>query len=70
MKVLFEEAYCKGCELCVKACPKNIIVMAKHLNSHGFHPATVIDQDACTLCCSCARMCPDSVITIQKGDQK
>ncbi len=70
LKVEFDEERCKGCELCTAACPKRIIVMANHLNSMGFHPATVTDQDACISCGFCARMCPDVVITLRREEKK
>jgi 2-oxoglutarate ferredoxin oxidoreductase subunit delta len=69
-KVIFAEDRCKGCELCTTACPKGIVIMGKHLNSMGFHPATVIDQDACISCGHCYKMCPDSVITVKKEEKK
>ncbi len=69
-KVIFAEDRCKGCEMCTAACPKGIIVMAKHLNSMGFHPATVTEQEKCISCGNCYRMCPDQVITVRKEEKK
>jgi len=68
-KVEFDEERCKGCELCLEACPKHIILMADHLNAMGFHPATVVKQDACISCGFCARMCPDVAITVRKEEK-
>lgn len=68
-KVTFQEESCKGCELCMSVCPKKIVVMSKHINSMGFHPATVIEQDKCTGCAFCARMCPDVVIEVTKEEK-
>ena len=66
-KVTFNEVKCKGCELCVTACPKKIVVMAKdRLNNKGFHPAEVLEMDKCTGCKSCALMCPDTVIVVER----
>jgi 2-oxoglutarate ferredoxin oxidoreductase subunit delta len=62
----FDEDACKGCELCIVACPQEIIVLSEKLNAKGYHPATIIDMDKCTACQACARMCPDSVITVKK----
>lgn len=64
--VTFCEERCKGCELCIAACPENIIVLAEHINAMGFHPATVIEQEKCKGCAMCARMCPDVVITVMR----
>ena len=65
-RVVFDEERCKGCELCIDACPKGIIRLAKHTNSRGFHPATVEEQEKCTSCTFCARMCPDTVIEVYR----
>ncbi len=66
-KVSFEVDRCKGCSLCVGACPKKIIELAKEeMNAKGFHPATITDQGKCIACAFCAMMCPDAVITVEK----
>lgn len=66
-KVTFNEDLCKGCSLCVGACPKGIIKLAEaRLNVKGHHPAEIINQDACIACAFCATMCPDCVITVEK----
>ena len=69
-KVEFEEDRCKGCELCVAACPKQLITMGEHLNSQGFHPAVILDEEPCISCAFCARMCPDTVITVRREEKK
>ncbi len=66
-KVSFNESLCKGCEMCVNACPKNLIALAKdRINAKGYHPAQMTDESQCIGCKSCAIMCPDVCITIEK----
>ena len=65
-KTIFKEELCKGCGLCVSACPKKIVVLQEKLNNKGYHPAGVIEQDKCIGCAFCATMCPDCVITVEK----
>lgn len=66
-RVTFREDRCKGCELCVDACPKHIIAIATdRLNAKGFRPAEIIDQGKCIGCAFCATRCPDVVITVEK----
>lgn len=66
-QVIFDVDGCKGCGLCVEACPKKIIVLSpERLNKRGFHPAEITDQDKCIACAFCATMCPDCVITVKK----
>ena len=66
-KVTFNEERCKGCGLCVTACPKGIVSLAKDkINAKGYHPAGVSEQEKCIGCASCALMCPDTVITVER----
>lgn len=66
-KVSFDADRCKGCSLCVSACPKKIVVLSdKELNAKGFHPAAVTEKELCIGCAFCAMMCPDTVITVEK----
>ncbi|MCL2301296.1 MAG: 4Fe-4S binding protein [Firmicutes bacterium] len=66
-KVTFNEELCKGCGLCIDACPKKLVALREDtLNLKGFHPAGVADMDACIACAFCATMCPDCVITVEK----
>ncbi len=66
-KVIFNEDICKGCELCIEACPLDIIEMDKsRLNNKGYHPAVCIDEEKCSGCANCGLMCPDSVITVER----
>ncbi len=67
IKVTIYEDQCKGCGLCVRACPKAVLAISKtHLNTKGYYPVEVVDQAACIACTSCARTCPDVAIEIEK----
>ncbi|OWZ83998.1 4Fe-4S binding protein [Natranaerobius trueperi] len=63
-KVIFNEERCKGCELCIDACPKKIIKLDDKINTQGYHPAKVDEMDKCIGCAMCARVCPDVVIEV------
>ena len=66
-KVTFNEDICKGCGLCVDACPKHILALAKDtINKKGHNPAVMTDQEKCIGCAFCATMCPDCVIKVEK----
>lgn len=65
-KVTFKEEICKGCGLCVSACPKKIVKLNDKLNSKGYRTAGITDQSVCIACAFCATMCPDCVITVEK----
>ena len=65
-KVTFLKDVCKGCSLCIEACPKQIIALSESINAKGYNYAQITDEGACIGCASCARMCPDCVITVEK----
>ena len=58
------EIYCKGCDLCVNACPPSVIRLdLDRLTSKGYHPA-YLSSDGCTGCAVCAIVCPEAAITV------
>ncbi len=66
-KVTFNKDICKGCGLCVSACPKKIIQLDQStINKKGHYPVGITDQSKCIGCAFCATMCPDCVITVER----
>ena len=55
---------CKGCELCVHACPQGILGMSEELNEKGYFYAVMKDPGRCIGCAMCALTCPDVVIEV------
>jgi len=56
---------CKGCELCVAACPHHLLALDREVvNALGYHPIQLLDAALCTSCAFCARICPDAVFTV------
>jgi len=67
--IVVNELLCKGCELCVGACPQDVMHLAERLNSGGYHPAELKAQGAssgCTGCGICAIVCPEAAITVYR----
>lgn len=64
--IVVDTEKCKGCEVCIGACPTSVIGMAKDVNGKGYHYAYMVNEEACTGCTNCAIVCPDGVITVYK----
>jgi 2-oxoglutarate ferredoxin oxidoreductase subunit delta len=65
-KIEVNTALCKGCELCIPACPKKVIGQSKTFSSTGYYPAMMVKPEACNGCRLCAFVCPDVAITVYK----
>ena len=63
----FKTDKCKGCGLCIKVCPKNVLALATDkINAKGHHPFEAVNKDACIGCAFCATMCPDCIIKVER----
>jgi len=64
--IVVDEDLCKGCELCIEACPQHVIALNnKFLTPRGYHPAHLIG-DGCNGCGICAMVCPEIAITVYR----
>ena len=70
-KMVVKSDACKGCELCVAACPTQCIeIDGVLLNIQGYHPARY-KGSGCTGCGICFYTCPEpDAITVYKKDEE
>lgn len=65
-RVDLDREECKGCGLCVDACPPKVLALAESLNRYGIHPATYLGA-GCTGCGICFFVCPEpGAITVYR----
>lgn len=58
---------CKGCGLCIEACPPKVIHLSEQLNHYGYRTATYAG-DGCTGCGICFMVCPEpGAITVLRA---
>lgn len=62
---------CKGCNLCVVACPTDTLSLKqKEVNDRGYHFAFMSNPESCIGCSSCAIVCPDACIEVYRVVEK
>ncbi len=65
--VTVNQERCKGCDLCVAACPTNVLALQpKEVNNRGYHFAYMREAQSCIGCGSCATVCPDGCIEVYR----
>ncbi len=62
-RIVIDMERCKGCGLCITACPHNCIVTSQESNKNGYFAAQA-KNPGCTGCARCATVCPDAVIEV------
>ena len=64
--IQIDDQTCKGCELCIPECPKDVIEMTNTQNLKGWRVAEPVRNEDCIGCKKCALVCPDVAITVYK----
>lgn len=55
---------CKGCELCIPACPPGVLSMSEAVNESGYRYPEL--RPGCTGCNACLLLCPDFVFEVYR----
>jgi len=67
-KVIIDRELCKGCYLCIRACPVKALEKDSEANSTGSYPSKPAQGGACIACGNCFEVCPDVCIQVFQVD--
>ena len=65
-RVVVDVERCKGCGVCISACPCNVLEFSSQVNNKGYQYVVMATPDACAGCASCGIICPDSCIVVYR----
>ena len=65
--VTIDAAHCKGCDLCIPACPPHVLAMSTAVNHMGYRYPEL--SPGCTGCGACLYVCPDFVFEVYRFEQ-
>jgi 2-oxoglutarate ferredoxin oxidoreductase subunit delta len=63
-RIRIDAGRCKGCGLCVAACPEGLIRLAAGADPRGIRVAEAGGEGRCSACGSCFAVCPDVAVTV------
>ena len=64
--VVIDATRCKGCELCIPACPPGVLRMSTRRNASGYLLPELLE--GCTGCGACLLVCPDYCFEVYRLD--
>ncbi len=64
VEIYFER--CKGCYLCIDACPTDALEVGNRMNATGCYPVQQVEGAKCNACGQCATVCPDAGIEVYR----
>ena len=66
--VVIDREACKGCDLCIDACPPRVLEMTtSEVNTRGYRFPLLVAA-GCTGCKACSQICPDFCFQVLKFD--
>jgi len=66
--VVIDAERCKGCELCIPACPPAVLRMSSSRNTSGYLLPELLE--GCTGCGACLMICPDFCFEVYRFESE
>ena len=67
-KIVIDRELCKGCYLCIRACPLKVLSKDTEPNSTGTYPVKHEHLEKCIACGNCYEVCPDVCIEVYETE--
>ena len=67
--VVIDREACKGCDLCIDACPPRVLEMTTTVVNTTGHRFPLLIAPGCTGCKACSQICPDFCFQVYKYDE-
>ncbi len=62
--IIIDEQLCKGCDICVELCGKDVFTVSETINRLGYYIPVPVRVDDCTGCLICELICPEIAVIL------
>ncbi len=66
ISIFIDERYCKGCDICVELCDKDVFTTAENINQQGYYIPVVSHIENCSGCMICDLICPEFAVVLKQ----
>ena len=67
IEILIDDQFCKGCNLCIEVCPREVFGRGDKRSRAGYSMPKVLSLGNCVACFLCEMTCPDLALTVIEG---
>jgi 2-oxoglutarate ferredoxin oxidoreductase subunit delta len=67
IEILIDDQFCKGCDLCIEVCPREVFGKGNKRSRAGYSMPKVLSLRNCVACLLCEMTCPDLALTVIEG---
>jgi 2-oxoglutarate ferredoxin oxidoreductase subunit delta len=64
VEIIIDEEYCKGCNICVELCPKDVFESSGKINTRGYYTPIISRLEQCDGCKICDLVCPEMSVIL------
>ncbi|MFC1513565.1 ferredoxin family protein [candidate division KSB1 bacterium] len=62
--IVIDDLLCKGCDICVELCVKDVFDISDKINRLGYYIPIPVRIDACNGCMICELICPEIAVVL------
>jgi 2-oxoglutarate ferredoxin oxidoreductase subunit delta len=70
ISIYIDEKLCKGCDICVELCPKDVFTISEQINQQGYYIPIPTSIDVCTRCMLCELICPELAVILKIKEEE
>ncbi|MCP4726448.1 MAG: ferredoxin family protein [bacterium] len=68
-QIFIDERLCKGCDICVELCGKDVFTVSEQINKKGYYVPLPTKIENCSGCMICELICPEIAVIVEEEEK-